>query len=260
MKPASHLMDLCPTAEVCPFIASSPIEPLGRGYAGRIDKDTSITFNFGLRKESTWNPGFNYTAFVSLDQSRTASLASAAPTFASSIYYWVQGRALENYKAAIYGSPQVREWIYQDGEFVCPITVGLNFWQTDEGLTSDMGPVIPYSRIKIHCDDLRRRFESAMKESADAVANYASYVRNTPKDTFAKMIPQSFTTPDGVAYREALCAASSAEQRYTLSRDFIARMQDSAIVSLPELWVAYLIGHTKPTTGELTTPLDCAAP
>ncbi len=123
--PTSHLAALCTTAEICPFRALSADAPMGHGYVRRINKDTVVQFNFGLRNEVAWNPGFNYTAFVSLDQDRTASLASAAPAFASSIYYWVQARTFENSKAALYGSPQVREWIYQDGEFICPITLGL---------------------------------------------------------------------------------------------------------------------------------------
>jgi hypothetical protein len=233
---------------------------MGHGYAGRIDKEAVVSFNFGLREEIAWNPGFNYSAFSSLKEGRTASLAGAAPAFSSSIYYWVQGRKLEKSNAALYGSPQVREWIYQDGEFVCPVPLGLNYWQTSEGLASDAGPRVPYDRIRLYCDGLRQSFESAMKVSADAVANYAVHVRKIPKETFARLIPHSFATAAGVAYREALCAASSGEERYTLSRDFIDRMQESALIFLPELWVAYLMGYAKPAAGEVTTPLDCTTP
>lgn len=260
---AGVLSPLCPDPDACKPGTLLTQPPMGEHYIRRINEEGTLRNGFGFTgNNARWFTGFNFSAFTSPDRKHSVSLASAAPAFASSIYYWVQAHAVKDSDIIVYGSPQVREWIVQDGDFICPVTLDLNFWKTDEGLARDDGHMVPYGRLLAYCQEKKATFLEAMKDSSDAVTQYATHVRKMQPSMFASYLPQSFTTEEGLAYRDALCKAKTAMERYRLSRAFIGRMQrvkGRYQVSLPELWTARLIGWKEPRAGETVIPLTCAA-
>lgn len=229
---------------------SAANQPIGRSYDKRINRGSVFSYGFGLYSNNEkWNPGFNYSAFTSLDGSRQLALAGATPFFSSSIYYWVQVEyGLKDRSVLIYGSPQVREWIVDDGAIVCPVLLGLDYWVTNEGLASSRGELVSFENILIGCAERKSRFEHDLKKGIDPITAFS--VKFLEKDPLLSFhgLSETFQSDYGKFFFKSACESKSAPELVATATRFLNDARSRDIVYLPEVWLARIFSHASHET------------
>lgn len=222
------------------------IQPIGNGYDKRINKWSTLSFGFGIySKDVKWNPGFNYSAFQSLDASKWLALAGAMPFFSSSIYYWVQAEyANEDRSILIYGSPQDREWIVDDGDFVCPILLGHDYWLHHRQLKESQGDSVSLKNLLFTCENRKKNFKQDLIKGVDPITAFSTNVLKKEPNLSYDQLPATFQSDRGKSFLKEVCAANASEELITLASRFIDDAKSINLVYLPEIWIAKILRYS----------------
>lgn len=211
---------------------------LGIGYQGRLDASQKFSYGFGIYSEPIkWHPGFAYTAFVSEDRSRKLALAGASPFFSSSIYYWIQALSIEK-NILLYGSPEVREWIFDYQGLACPVRIDLNYWVFKDALYSDNNPVHNVENLVSACKLKVDTFIKRVANGNSVLHSYAENILDLKGGSVEERLATVFQSSEGKRFFKKLCSATNDSTRKEISYDFLKTINSMPLVFLPEVWVA----------------------
>lgn len=234
--------------------------PVGTYFNGRFDSRVAFRHDFGVFSPAqSWHTGFNQTAFLSVDKSKMLSLGATSPAFSSSIYYWIQVGTSRTAASSwvVYGSPQVREWVFDDGYLPCFLKVGLNYWVTDYGLETERGSSVSYDSMKADCSTRLSEFRVALSSGADPLGAYARTVLRKGKEQFFEELKTVFVSPEGVQFCKDAAVVSSNSLRAELAKAFLNQAEKRGSLVLPEVWVARILARGVDSGQHFGQPFSC---
>jgi DNA-binding beta-propeller fold protein YncE len=172
--------------------------PIGKNYTHRINKENKFRMDGLFSSDNLWYAG--YASIQSEMSKKKIEFKGLTGLYSSSFYYWCFGCNYTDQSGSytILGSPQNREWLVYHQGILIPVSVGFDFWLTENLLTSSNGKQIEIAdlvafakkNIKAYAQDIKKGIHplNAMAEHLFGIKKF----NNNFEKTFVSQKGQLF--------------------------------------------------------------------